>query len=64
MLLSVKLFLCWSFCKSLTVRQFVDVVKLSKILSCFSTIAVLRQTEQVSILLYFDSIPSSIALTL
>ena len=64
MLLSVKLFLCWSFCKSLTVKQFVDVVKLSKILCCFSTIAVLRQTEQVSILLYFDSIPSSIALTL
>ena len=45
-------------------KQFVDVVKLSKILFCFSTISVLRQTAQVSILLYFDSIPSSIALTL
>lgn len=61
--LDIQYFTCWPFCKSLTVKHFVGVVKLSKILCCSLTIAVLRKTDQLLILLYFDSVPSSIALT-
>lgn len=52
--LGIQYSACWPFYKSLAVKHFFGVVKLSKILCCSLTIPLFWQTDQISILLYLD----------